>query len=144
MKNILIIGHLLFVSVLVAQEWQPSYAEAVSAAKEQYKPVLLVFAGSDWCAPCIKLDKNIWQSDVFRSYAKENYVLYKADFPRKKTNRLPEAVAEQNSALAEKYNPNGHFPLVLLLDNNGHILGETGYLKSTPEAYIERLNSFVK
>jgi len=144
MKKILFICHLFFASLLFAQEWQASYTEAVAIAKEQHKPILLVFAGSDWCAPCIKLDATIWQSDVFRSYAKENYVLYKADFPRKKTNRLPEAVAEQNSALAEKYNPNGHFPLVLLLDNNGHILGETGYLKSTPEAYIERLNSFVK
>ncbi len=144
MKKILFICYLFFTSVLVAQEWQPSYAEAIAGAKEQGKSILLVFAGSDWCAPCIMLDATIWQSDVFRSYAKENYVLYKADFPRKKANRLSEAVAERNSALAEKFNPNGHFPLVLLLDSHENVLGETGYLKSTPEAYIERLKSFIK
>ncbi|SDE07413.1 Thioredoxin-related protein [Pricia antarctica] len=144
MKNILVICYLFFTAALFAQEWQPSYAEALVVSKEQHKPILLVFAGSDWCAPCIKLDKDIWQSDVFRTYAKENYVLYKADFPRKKANRLPEAVAEQNNALAEKYNPNGHFPLVLLLDSNENVLGETGYLNRTPQAYITHLNSFVK
>ncbi len=135
---------LFFTSALLAQEWQPVYADALAGAKEQHKPILLVFAGSDWCAPCIKLEKKIWQSDVFRSYAKENYVLYKADFPRKKVNRLPDALAEQNGTLAEKYNPNGHFPLVLLLNSNELILGETGYLNSTPEAYIELLKSFIK
>lgn len=144
MKKILFICHLFLASVLIAQEWQPSYTEAVAGAKEQHKTILLVFAGSDWCAPCKKLDATIWKSDNFRSYAKENYVLYKADFPRKRANRLPDAVAEQNSGLAEKYNPNGYFPLVLLLDGNGHILGKTGYLTSTPQAYINHLNSFVK
>ncbi|WP_373518745.1 thioredoxin family protein [Pricia sp.] len=144
MKKYLSILLLFFASALFAQEWQASYAEALTVAKERHKPMLLVFAGSDWCAPCIKLDKSIWQSDIFRTYANKNYVLYKADFPKKKANRLPVAVAEQNNALAGKYNPNGHFPLVLLLDSHENSLGETGYLKSTPEAYIKRLNSFLK
>jgi thiol-disulfide isomerase/thioredoxin len=30
------------------------------------KPIVLVFSGSDWCAPCIKLDKSIWQSTEFK------------------------------------------------------------------------------
>lgn len=135
---------IFFAPALIAQEWQPSYAEVRVAAEKQDKPILLVFAGSDWCAPCIKLDKGIWQSEVFRTYAHENYILYKADFPRKKANRLPVAVAEQNSVLAEKYNPKGHFPMVLLLDCNENILGETGYHKRTPEAYVKLLKSFVK
>ena len=31
------------------------------------KNIIIVFSGSDWCAPCIKLDKNIWQSDAFKN-----------------------------------------------------------------------------
>lgn len=144
MKKYLCVLMLFLTAALSAQDWQASYAEALAEVKEQHKPILLVFAGSDWCAPCIKLEKEVWKSDVFRSYAKENYVLYKADFPRKKTNRLPIAIAEQNSALAKKYNPNGHFPLVVLLDTHENVLGETGYLKSTPETYLELLKSFTK
>jgi hypothetical protein len=46
-----------------------------------------VFSGSDWCAPCIKLDKSIWQSTEFKEYAASNLILERADFPKKnKTN----------------------------------------------------------
>ena len=61
--------------------------KAVTAAKkeasEQNKKVLLVFSGSDWCGPCIKLDKNVWQSDAFKAESKKNWILIKADFPKK-------------------------------------------------------------
>lgn len=144
MKKGLYIFCLLFTSALFAQVWQPTYAEALTGAKAQDKLILLVFSGSDWCAPCIKMDKKVWQSDAFLAYAKENCIMYKADFPKKKTNQLPDAVVVQNRALAEKYDPKGYFPLVLLLDKEGAVLGETGYLNVTPEKYIENLNSFVK
>ncbi|KKM95274.1 hypothetical protein LCGC14_1189860 [marine sediment metagenome] len=135
---------LFFASTLFAQDWQPSYADAVTEAQKQDKPILLVFAGSDWCAPCIKLDKTIWQSEEFSTYAAMNLILYRADFPRKKANQLSTALADKNNTLAEKFNPDGHFPLVLVLDANEKILGETGYLNSTPKAYIEHINSFIK
>ncbi len=50
--------------------------------------MLLVFHGSDWCAPCIKLQKKIWQSEQFKTYSKESLVIVKLDFPRKKANQL--------------------------------------------------------
>ena len=127
-----------------AQNWKSSYEEALSISKAKNKPIVLVFAGSDWCAPCIKLERNIWQSKAFVSYSNEHYVLYKADFPRKKTNQLAADVKEQNNKLAETYNPNGHFPLVVLLNSNEKVLGNTGYKKLSPEEYISLLNSFVK
>jgi thiol-disulfide isomerase/thioredoxin len=56
-------------------------------AASQSKPIVLVFSGSDWCAPCIKLDKSIWQSTEFKEYAASNLILERADFPKKnKTN----------------------------------------------------------
>lgn len=113
-------------------------------ANEKDKPLILVFAGSDWCGPCIKLDKNVWQSEEFKKYSKENYILYKADFPRKKANKLSKTIAVKNDELAEKYNSQGHFPLVLVLDNNGNVLGKTGYVKGTPTTYIAHLNTFLK
>jgi thioredoxin-related protein len=144
MKKYFLLFCLLFASAVFAQGWQDSYGETLAAAKKQDKTILLVFSGSDWCAPCIKLDKKVWRSDAFSAYARKNYVLYKADFPRKKKNRLPDAVVSRNRALAERYNPKGHFPLVLLLNTGGAVLGETGYLKGTPELYIEHLNSLIK
>lgn len=134
-----------FCSIFVfSQDWQPNYAEAIGLGKEQGKPVIVVFAGSDWCAPCIKLERNIWQSSEFKKYSKDHYVLYKADFPRKKANRLSQELTKQNAELAERLNAKGHFPLIVILSSNGKVLGKTGYKKLNPDAYISLLNTFIK
>lgn len=104
----------------------------------------MVFQGSDWCAPCIKLSREIWSTETFITYAKDNYIMFQADFPRKKKNALPEKQAAANAKLAEIYDKNGVFPLVVVLDNRGNLLGETGYKKTTPKAYIQELDSFIK
>ena len=144
MRKLLFIWLFYLPMALHAQDWKESYVEATNKAKEENKSIILVFSGSDWCAPCIKLDKEIWQSDEFKAYANQNVVLYKADFPRKKENRLKDQLEQQNKELADRYNPKGYFPLVLVLDTNGNILGETGYQKTSPKAYITLLNSFGK
>ncbi len=145
MKKILTIAFLIVAGTLHAQEWQSSFDEAVSLATKEDKPIVLVFSGSDWCAPCIRLKRNILESEEFRSYAASNYVLYNADFPRKKKNQLPADKSEANKSLAEKFNPKGYFPLVVVLDKNQSVLGKTGFnARATPEKYIATLNDFVK
>jgi thiol-disulfide isomerase/thioredoxin len=134
----------LFSALVSAQDWKESYSEALDLAEIENKPIVLVFAGSDWCAPCIKLERSIWQSGEFIQFAKNNYVLYKADFPRKKDNQLAAEITKQNSALASTFNPNGHFPLVVVLNSNEEVLGKIGYKKLSPNHYISLLNSFVK
>ncbi len=135
---------LLAVSMATAQEWQTDFAKAKELALKKERPIVLVFQGSDWCTPCIKLDKEVWSTEAFRAYAAEHYVLLKADFPRKKGNALPEAQIEANIELAKKYNKQGHFPLVVVLDSSGNVLGMSSYRKTTPESYIEELNAFIK
>ena len=127
-----------------SQDWKVTYTDAVACASEEHKPIVLVFSGSDWCAPCIKLDKLIWQSKVFKAYAADHYVLYKADFPRKKANRQAENLSKENAELAKKFNPNGYFPLVVVLSSQQEVLGKTGYEKLPPEDYIALLNTFIK
>lgn len=144
MKKLVSLVILLFSVVLCAQSWQPTYTEAIALASEHEKPLILVFSGSDWCAPCIKLDKWIWQSDEFRSYAKDNYILYRADFPRKKDNTLAKELVAQNSKLAERFNPKGYFPLVVVLNGNEEVQGTTGFKKVPPSEYISHLNTFIK
>lgn len=135
---------LMNMTTATAQEWQTDFTEAKKTAKAESKPIILVFQGSDWCAPCIKLDREIWSTEAFKKYAGEHYVMVQADFPRKKKNTLSEAQTAANSKLAEAYNKNGIFPFVVVLDANGKVLGETSYKKITPEAYIKELNTFTK
>ncbi len=128
---------------LSGQDWQENYGSALSIAQTEDKPLIVVFAGSDWCGPCKKLEKKIWQSDVFKTYASENYVLYKADFPRKKANQLSKEKVAENSKLAALYNPKGHFPLVVVLNKREDVLGKVGYEKVDATGYLSLLNAFV-
>jgi thioredoxin-related protein len=91
-------------------------------AKQEHKKVLLYFSGSDWCAPCIKFKKTFIQNEAFQSFASENLIVVNADFPRLKKNALSAEQTTENEKLADKYNANGIFPLVLVLDENGKIL----------------------
>lgn len=131
-----------FSSKALSQNWQKSFTIAKDISAKKNKTLALVFSGSDWCAPCMKLENEIWNSEAFKTYSKEHFVLYKADFPRKKKNKLSEEQAKQNAELAEKYNSKGFFPLVVLIENE-KVLGETGYKKLTPNEYINHLNSFL-
>ncbi len=137
-----LISLIAFLSFSHSQEWQTKFEQAKQLATEQNKAIVLVFQGSDWCAPCIKLDKEIWSQPEFKALAKDKLVMLKADFPRKKKNKLPQELQNQNNKLAELYNPQGHFPLAVVLNNKGDLLGKIGYKKIGSKAYFEKLISF--
>jgi len=132
------------ISTTTAQEWNTDFTTAKKLAKTNNLPIILVFQGSDWCAPCIKLDREVWSTDEFKAYAKEHYVMLQADFPRRKNNALPEEQLNKNKALAEKYNKQGVFPFVVVMNANGDVYGETSYKKMNAKEYIKELNSFRK
>ncbi|MFC4094478.1 thioredoxin family protein [Euzebyella saccharophila] len=136
MKHIFTIFTFLVSALVFSQEWQTTFEKSSELATQKSVPLMLVFAGSDWCAPCIKLDRQIWQSKEFIGYSKENLVLYKADFPRKKANKLTREIEQKNEELAERFNPRGFFPLVVLIDNEGNSLGNLGYKNVSPQEYI--------
>lgn len=124
-----------------SQEWQTNFAKAKEVAANSNHNIVLVFQGSDWCAPCIKLDKEIWSTAEFKSLYKEHFIMLKADFPRKKANKLSEEQTAENAKLAEAYNKEGFFPFVVVLDKKGTVLGKMGYEKISPKAYFEKLKS---
>lgn len=95
---------------------------SLTKAKQEHKKVLLYFSGSDWCAPCIKFKKTFIQNEAFQSFASENLIVVNADFPRLKKNSLSAEQTTENEKLADKYNANGIFPLVLVLDENGKVI----------------------
>ena len=142
MKKLLSIFLITNCFLVFSQDWETSYKNSIIKAQNQNKKIILVFQGSDWCSPCIKLSKEIWSTEEFIAYSKINYILIQADFPRKKKNALTKEQQKINNFLAEKYNPNGYFPLVVVLNKNGEVLGETSYKKTTPKQYINLLESF--
>jgi thioredoxin-related protein len=144
MKNFFLIGLLaiLLTGELAAQEWLTDFAQAKDIASKENKKIVLVFQGSDWCAPCIKLDQDIWSSEEFKTYSKDHFIMLKADFPKRKKNALTPEQQEKNNKLAESYNKGGYFPFVLVLNAKGEVLGSTGYKKMNVHDFINHLNSF--
>ncbi|MFA5298536.1 MAG: thioredoxin family protein [Lutibacter sp.] len=140
----IILSALLFLvfNSVNAQDWLTNFDNAKVEANKKNQHIILVFQGSDWCAPCIKLNQEIWSSPEFITYSKEHFVMLKADFPRKNKNKLVDAQQEKNNQLMEKYNKQGYFPFVAVLDKDGNVLGNTGYKKTSPAEYINLLNSF--
>lgn len=139
MKNLFLYLFLSLSASSFAQNWNFDLEQAKTKAQKEQKEILLVFSGSDWCAPCIKLDQEIWQSEEFKNHAKDKLVLLKADFPKRKNNRLPEEQQQKNNLLAEQYNPNGHFPFVVLLNANGEVVNQLGYKNLSPAKYIQAI-----
>lgn len=140
--GMLIVLWVVLVPSVFAQEWLTKLDEAKSKATETNQNILLVFSGSDWCVPCMKLEKSIWNSEEFKTFSDGHFVLLRADFLKQKKNRLSEEQQAHNEQLAEKYNPNGFFPLVLVLNNVGEVLGQTGYKNVSPSEYIKQLVEF--
>lgn len=121
-----------------SQEWNTDLEAAKKKALTQNKNILLVFSGSDWCPRCIELEKNIWQSAEFKAEADKNWVLLRADFLQKKGIPEPVNVNDMKMILAERYNRNGFFPYIVLLDKHGRVIDRGGYEELTsPKEYID-------
>lgn len=111
----------LCLAVPFSQEWMTDMHKATAIAREQKKLILLNFSGSDWCAPCVRLRKEILQSPEFIDAA-ASLVLVNADFPRNKKNQLSKEQQRMNEELADRYNADGKFPYTLLLNADGKVL----------------------
>jgi len=114
---------ILMVVFAVGIHAQSRLENAKKQSLQNKELILLNFSGSDWCIPCIKLHKNIIETDEFKKLETENVVVYiNADFPRNKKNQLSPELKKENASLADQYNKKGLFPYTLLLNSEGKIL----------------------
>ena len=122
--------------------WLKDMEQAKKVSHETHKYILVNFSGSDWCGPCIKLEKQIFENPQFQEFAAENLVLVNADFPRLKKNQLDKEQMGLNEKLAEQYNKSGIFPLTLLLDENGKVVKKwEGIPAKDAPAFIAQLKT---
>lgn len=139
-----LIAFSLVTTIARGSDWYTDYQQALVSAKTARKCVLLDFTGSDWCGPCIEMNKVVFSKAAFLSYTKKNLVLVAVDYPRAKT--LPEKITKQNARLMHQYGiDKSGYPTVILLNPDGKILGQLeGYSGERPAdiiAWIEKLRS---
>lgn len=123
-------------------EWQTDFETAKKLAMENEKYILLNFSGSDWCSPCIRLKKEVFNSDAFGKLADASLVLLNADFPRSKKNQLPKDKVQSNENLASQYNPLGKFPYTVLLTAQGKVIQSwEGYPQNNSQLFIDQIKA---
>ena len=121
--------------------WMTDFEEAKKIAQQKHELILVNFSGSDWCGPCIRLHKEIFDSEAFQKIATDQLVLVNADFPRLKKNQLPKAQQQQNEKLADLYNAAGNFPSTVLVSEEGKIIKEwDGYAFASQDKFIAELD----
>ena len=121
--------------------WQTDPAKAIASAKGTNRLVLMDFTGSDWCSWCVKLNKEVFSQPEFQQFAKDNLVLVELDFPRSKPQTDEEKA--RNEALAKKFGIQG-FPTIVVLNADGKQVGQLGYMKGGPQAFIDALKLLQK
>ena len=62
--------------------WLTSYSTAIAESKSSGKPVLVNFTGKAWCGWCIRLRREVFETEEFKQWAADNVVLLELDFPR--------------------------------------------------------------
>ncbi len=113
-------------SVVSNSAWLTNYEKALKNATKERKNVLVYFTGSDWCAPCKMLKKDLFESTEFKTIS-DSYVLLYIDIPMNKDLISAEQL-QYNKGLSAKLNKRGAVPLLKILSPNGVELGSySGY-----------------
>jgi thioredoxin-related protein len=131
-------------ATLQSGQWQTDPATAKQITVKDHKAIILLFQGSDWCAPCMNLDKEIWQASAFNDLAQYTFVMLRADFLRKRAKVISKERDAANAQLAETYNKKGIFPFAVVLDSTSKKLGEAGSEKIAPQEYYKLRFNFIK
>jgi protein disulfide-isomerase len=101
------------------KQWMTNLDEAMKLSNKSGKPILIEFSGSNWCPPCMMLNKNVFSKKAFLDFAKENLVLVLMDFPR--PSKQTDKQKKYNNNIARKYKIQ-FFPTVFLLDGKGKVI----------------------
>lgn len=120
--------------------WKTDYKEGALLAKQQSKPMVLFFTGSDWCSWCAKLEEETFNDKDFQTAVSDQFIFIKLDFPMK--TKQSEEMIKQNKELQQTYDVKS-FPSVVLLTPEEKEIGVTGYRPGGGKQYAEHLLKMV-
>ncbi len=120
------------------ENWQ----QASETAKVENKNILIVLTASEWCRPCIKMKRKVFENKEFTDYVYENLVVFLIELrsgEKTKSSRAKAHISYNDSVyqmyrkLAAKYNAH-RLPSLILVDSKGskirNIKGSTSSVKN--------------
>ena len=113
----------------------------LARAKQENKIVYLLFTGSDWCPPCISLEKVVLQSPQWQNLTQNSVLTHICDFPVKK--QVSKETQQENNRLAKSFGVTS-YPTQIILNPSGNVLArKQGYSPGPITPYINWVSSFV-
>ena len=132
------------VSKGVPKGWMEDFEEARKQAAKEGKFVLLAFSGSDWCGPCMSLEKEVFSKKKFVDELARKYKLVMVSIPRDKST-LSKLAVEQNQALVKRYAIRGYPTVVMVNPVDGEeVKSHSGYRSGDPKGYLKSLDKMMK
>jgi|694.fasta_scaffold99678_3 thiol-disulfide isomerase/thioredoxin len=123
--------------VAAAADWLTDYEQAMAAAREQGRPVLTIFTGSDWCPHCRILEEKVLHTDAFQAWADDRLVLLMIDLPQQ---GISADERRARSRVCVKYGIRS-FPSALLVAPDGEkIAVQSGYTGQSPENWVATMD----
>ena len=122
------------------EQFTQSFDDAVAESESSGRPIMMLFTGSDWCPPCMALEREVIGEPEFEEWASENVVLMLVDQPRHR--ELDADVRKQNNELFNRYGVSG-VPTILFLDQDQEVIGKLGYRPGGPKPWIGAANKLL-
>ena len=104
--------------------WHTDLEKAKEEAALHQLPIFMLFTGSDWCPPCMRLEKNVFEKPEFQEFANNNLVLLMVDFPRRRSLGARQQAA--NRELAGQHGVRS-YPTMIIADAEGNAKDRFGY-----------------
>ncbi len=104
--------------------WETDYSKAREVSREDKKPLLLFFTGSDWSGLAMKMKNETLDSKDFQKKIGTQFHCIEIDFPIHTT--LSSTVRQQNEALKSRFAVE-EYPTLILLDSDEQIIVRMGY-----------------
>ncbi len=149
MKKLVICLVLVIVTQLVfAQDniesivWETDFELAKSKSQKSQKPILMLFTGSDWCAPCKMLKANFFDSSEFIKMS-NNFIMLMVDFPKDKA-LITHEQEKLNTLLSAKYGVKS-FPTLIAINYDGAIIDKIKSYSSVSDTvyYFSFINKLI-
>lgn len=134
------VGVVLFLgcigSMQGAVKWETNYKEALASSKQENKPLLLFFTGSDWSGTAMRMKQEILDAASFQNQVATRFICLEVDFPQH--SLLSQERLEQNNLLKERFEIK-EWPSLLLLDSQEREIARLGYLPESGEQLAQDL-----
>ncbi len=121
--------------------WIEDYQKAKAISTQTNRTIMLSFQSDDQFSN--KLIKEIYESEYFISFARDNLVLVKLDYAKSSMGKQSEALLEQNKNLADVYRIRG-YPLMVFINAMGKQIANAKYQKGGAQEFLSQLRAIRK